>query len=81
MVVTVGSNTTEALHNAAADWKPVDREIQAFWGARIRANGSHTYKKLVTDEEVHNLYSRHKEEYLIDISWELTPLHDDLEDN
>ena len=32
-VVTVDDHTRAALHDAASDWKPVDREIEAFWSA------------------------------------------------
>ena len=34
--------------------------------------GDHVYKKLVTDDDVHNLFGCHKEEYLIDIQCEMT---------
>jgi len=56
-MVTVDDHSRAALHEAAADWKPVDQEIEAFWGARVRVTtGDHVYKKLVTDDDVHNLF-------------------------
>jgi len=80
-VVTVDDHTRAALHDAASSWKPVNREIETFWGARIKANGSHVYTKLVTDEHVHYLFSRHKEEYLIYIQCELAAPEDDVGDD
>ncbi|RPB22145.1 hypothetical protein L211DRAFT_850906 [Terfezia boudieri ATCC MYA-4762] len=45
-VITVDDHTIQALHDAAAGWKPLDREVEAFWGSRIRSNGDHMYQKL-----------------------------------
>ncbi|RPB18010.1 hypothetical protein L211DRAFT_854576 [Terfezia boudieri ATCC MYA-4762] len=70
-VVTVDDNTIQALHDTAAGWKPLDREVEALWGSRIRSNGDHMYQKLVSNEHVHWLFGRHKEDYLIDIQCEL----------
>ncbi|RPB19011.1 hypothetical protein L211DRAFT_853580 [Terfezia boudieri ATCC MYA-4762] len=79
-VVTVDDHTIQALHDAAAAWKPVDREVEAFWGSRIRSNGDHMYQKLVSNEHVHWLFGRHKEEYLIDIQCELDPPEEESDD-
>ncbi|RPB22184.1 hypothetical protein L211DRAFT_850741 [Terfezia boudieri ATCC MYA-4762] len=79
-VVTVDDHTIQALHDAAAGWKPLDREVEAFWGSRIRSNGDHMYQKLVSNEHVHWLFGRHKEEYLIDIQCELDPPEETLDD-
>jgi len=79
-MVKVDDHSRAALHEAAADWKPLDREIEAFWGARVWVTtGDHVYKKLVTDNDVYNLCSRHKEEYLIDIQYEMTGPEGDSE--
>ena len=80
-MVTVQTHTKAALKQAAADWKPVGREVLAYWDARIRTNGTRVYKKLVTDEDVHNLFGRHKEKYLINIQCEMTPPEGDSEDS
>jgi len=78
-MVTVDDHRRVALHEAAADWKPVDREIEAFWGAGVRVTtGDHVYKKLVTDDYVHHLFSCHKEEHLIDIQCEMTAQEGDF---
>jgi len=78
-MVTVQTHTEAALKQAAVNWKPVEREIVAYWGARTRTNGTHVYKELVTDEDVHNLFGRHKEEYLIHIQCEMAPPESDTE--
>jgi len=77
----VDDHTRAALHDSASTWKPVNGEIEAFWGARIRANRSRVYTKLVTDEHVHYLFGHHKEEYLIDIQCELAAPGDDSGDD
>ncbi|RPB20865.1 hypothetical protein L211DRAFT_852040, partial [Terfezia boudieri ATCC MYA-4762] len=79
-VVTVDDHTIQALHDAAAGWKPLDREVEAFWGSRIRSNSDHIYQKLVSNEQVHWLFGRHKEEYLIDIQCELDPPEETSDD-
>ena len=78
-MVTVQTYTKAAFKQAAANWKPVGREIVAYWGVRTRANGTHVYKELVIDEDVHNLFGRHKEEYLIEIQYEMAPPESDIE--
>ena len=57
------------------------REIEAFYGARIMANRSHIYTKLVSDAHIHYLFGCYKEEYLIDFPCELVALEDDSEGN
>ncbi|RPB22324.1 hypothetical protein L211DRAFT_850640 [Terfezia boudieri ATCC MYA-4762] len=79
-VVTVDDHTIQALHDAAAGWKPLDREVEVFWGSRIRSNGDHMYQKLVCNEHVHWLFGRYKEEYLIDIQCELDPPEETSDD-
>jgi len=75
----VQTHTKAALKQAAANWKPVGREIVAYWGARTRTNGTRVYKELVTNEDVHNLFKCHKEEYLIDIQCEMASPESDTE--
>jgi len=78
-MVTVQTHTKAALKQVAANWKPVGREIVAYWGVRTRTNGTRVYKQLVTDEDVHNLFRCHKEEYLIDIQCEMASPESDTE--
>ena len=62
-----------ALHGAAVDWKSVAREIEAFWGARVSVTTrDHVCKKLVPAGNVYNLFSHHKQGYLIDIQFMMT---------
>jgi len=78
-MVTVQTHTKAALKQAAANWKPVGREIVAYWGTRTRTNGTRVYKELVMDEDVHNLFGHHKKEYLIDMQCEMAPPESDTE--
>ncbi|RPB18588.1 hypothetical protein L211DRAFT_853967 [Terfezia boudieri ATCC MYA-4762] len=64
----------------AVGWKPLDREVEAFWSSRIKSNSDHMYQKLVSNEYVHWLFGRHKEEYLIDIQYELDPPEETSDD-
>jgi len=77
----VYEHTRAAWHHAASRRKPVNWEIEAFRGARIRANGSHVYSKLVTDGHIHYLFGHHKEQYLIDYQCELAASVDDSGDD
>jgi len=47
----VQTHTKAVLKQATADWKPVGREVVAYWSARTRTNRAYVYKEFVTNPD------------------------------